>query len=1071
MSSTNAGLLSSTRRVLILLIVFAGGLAIHQQRTLAIDAATGPLGTNVDAVQNTNTFGLLGAGQNIGQVEGGRPGDPQVMTGGVPAVAEVNHPFVNPGGAGVGVAVGNVSPPAAGTAATPNRVDDHATHVAFVMIGQNPAPDVANPITQNRGVVPSATLFSSGYQTPFPNPVPAAGPALVALVFQQNNMVLGTEWVLGQGATVVNMSFGEPINEDFNGDGVLNPGPNPAQEFDIDGDGMLTLSNAFYQPGGNARRDGMNLAALYIDWRANNRQFGGTVVTSDVVFVEAGPEQGPPSNSTPDDAYNSIIVGMTGPRVAGGRFDQIHAGQLLNLPVAQGAPPGGGISRNRIDLVAPGAGRSGFAPFVGLNLATIDSNKDGTIGDTAINTGNGANQHVGTSFAAPHVAGVATMLEERGVAQGADYSRNHLVEKATLMNSASKHVLNQAGNASWTTRYESRANSLINPTSNAQSLDTQIGTGQLNAPAALRQYQAAFGASARSDMGVRLNTVNANANSGNIALFDGKDLKRGSLVTATLTWDRTVALTAPGANLTAVASYNATVPSNLDLQLINTATNAIVYQANSTVDNSEHVYFNVPADGKYALKVVNNSAGNAVQYGLAWSAGTSDGISFSVDGGLNSLGQPVVGRELAGARPANAAEGLLAPFGANKYPNDVNALGTAGGGYYPTEGEIFTSSVDGTNIERISGALGTKSRVGPHNAPPAAETLLGTSPRGVLGLVPNDNLNSLSYGYDGTSLLGLINRPTVLLFSVDTKSVGNLGTDVFFESALSPFGGAPANSLPTNPGGGDPGGEAAGDIYVSARFAPFGKYLSSNAATVADPNSNRLYIDESELGLQAPASGAIRPAAPDDLDALEMTSPLFIDVDGDGMHGDEVFFTLDKTSPTISGGGALKARDILVSTPADANDAQFNLNPANPFAAPNKFADGVLNMGLQADDVIDALALSDVTPLISAPFFLPLTNGLMNATLDEALFSLAPGSPTLSILSLISGRNFSAADVFYTNFTGNFLVYATAEELGLLAEDNLDALDVFLAVPEPSTLLLCLIWAAALRSGRQRRVR
>jgi hypothetical protein len=1093
--------------------------AIGPSSALAIDAATGPIGTNVDAIQNASTFGLLGTGVNIGQVEPGRPGDPQVMT---PAPApELNHNFVNPGGAAVGVADGNVSPPAAATPANLNRLDSHATEVAGVMNSQNPANAAA---LINRGVAPGAILFSSAYVNP------------AGAFFQQNNVVLGTEWVLGQGGAtvpVINYSFGEPINEDFNGNGVLDAGE------DVNTDGMLTLTNAFYQPGGNARRDGMNLAALYLDWRTNNRQVAGppaAVQAADVLFVMAGPEQGPPSNSTPDDAYNNIVVGMTQRRAAGGRFDQIHPGQLLNQPLAQGAGVGTPV-RNKIDLVAPGGnlvlpvpggaftvdtftdtnanglwntvfvdnnGSGGFdanEPYIDLdgsntyNAATepfIDANFDGirnegagadyyTNATEAINDNDGNLiinlQTTGTSFAAPHVAGVAAMLHQRGVAQGANYSTHHLVKKATLMNSASKHVLNQAGTASWTTRYENGVTPPPNPNtpaSTVQSLDSQIGTGQLNAVAALRQYQAATGNTARSDMGVNLNTVNPNANSGNIPLAGGQQLKRGSLVTATLAWDRTVALTAAGANLTAVGSYNATAPSNLDLQLVNTATNAVVFQANSTVDNAEHIYFNVPADGNYALRVVNNSGGNPVQYGLTWSAGTSDGIAFSVDGGINSLGQPIAGRGPAGARPANPAEGLFAPFGDNPYPNDVNALGTAGAGFFPTEGEIFTSSQNGTNMQRISGALGTKSRVGPHNAAPAAETLLGTSPRGVLGLVPNDNVNSLSWGYDGTSLLGLFDTTSALLFSVDTASVGAPGTNVNHQATLAGIGPAPVNPLPDNVAGGDPGGEAAGDIYVSPRFGPFGKYLSLNTAPVAPRNKNNLLIDEGDLGLQAPQNrGGLNTVGEDDLDALEMTSPLFVDQDGDGMHGDQVFFTLDQFSPTITGGGAgFAVEDVLVSSPADANDAQFNLNPIGNIAPAAKYADGRDHIGLMAGDVIDALVLSDVTPLISAPFFLPLTNGALDRGLDEALFSLAPGSPTLAMFG------YSAADIFYTDFDTLFFaqgedeyyytLFASAASLGLLPGDNVDALDIFRAVPEPSGVFLMLVGIAyLLRSGRR----
>jgi hypothetical protein len=216
--------------------------------------------------------------------------------------------------------------------------------------------------------------------------------------------------------------------------------------------------------------------------------------------------------------------------------------------------------------------------------------------------------------------------------------------------------------------------------------------------------------------------------------------------------------------------------------------------------------------------------------------------------------------------------------------------------------------------------------------------------------------------------------------------------------------------------------------------------------------------------------GATTPAAVDDLDALEMTSPLFVDRDGDGMHGDEIFFTLDQFSPTITGGLApFAVEDILVSRPQDPNDSQFQLNPIGNFAQATKYADGITHIGLQAGDIIDALVLSDVTPVIADPLFLPLTNGAVDAMFDEALFSLAPGSPTLSLFNLLLGRTLSAADVFYTDFTGSYTLFATAEELGLLPGgfglgginlgrgDNLNALDIFVAVPEPAALALLLL--------------
>lgn len=61
------------------------------------------------------------------------------------------------------------------------------------------------------------------------------------------------------------------------------------------------------------------------------------------------------------------------------------------------------------------------------------------------------------------------------------------------------------------------------------------------------------------------------------------------------------------------------------------------------------------------------------------------------------------------------------------------------------------------------------------------------------------------------------------------------------------------------------------------------------------------------------------------------------------------------------------------------------------------------------------------------------------------MFSLAPG-----LASLIN-NDLSAADVFFTDFSNSFGLYASHTSLGLEFGDNIDALAV---VPEPSTMLL-----------------
>lgn len=312
-------------------------------------------------------------------------------------------------------------------------------------------------------------------------------------------------------------------------------------------------------------------------------------------------------------------------------------------------------------------------------------------------------------------------------------------------------------------------------------------------------------------------------------------------------------------------------------------------------------------------------------------------------------------------------------------PNDVFSLGPLGLNL-PTEGEVFQSSgavlglpPDTTNIDRMPAAL-----------------------EGTFGLVPGDNIISLSYGLDSGN---------VLQFSVDPLAIGLPSTDVNFEALRN---------------------EAAGDIFKSVSFNDFGSYIEEHIAaghilSPANPPPNDLYRDDLELGLQAP------DPVEDDLDALEEADtgdPFWgVDVDGDGAvdPGKFAFFSLDAASPSV---GVASTSDILVSPGADI------------FAA---YASGVVDIGLQANDVLDALALSDVGSA-GRP------NGLLDIGADEALFSLQANSPTLGALGLSPG------DVFYTDFTGKFSLYASATDLGLEFDDELNALDIK-PVPEPTAIL------------------
>ena len=133
----------------------------------------------------------------------------------------------------------------------------------------------------------------------------------------------------------------------------------------------------------------------------------------------------------------------------------------------------------------------------------------------------------------------------------------------------------------------------------------------------------------------------------------------------------------------------------------------------------------------------------------------------------------------------------------------------------------------------------------------------------------------------------------------------------------------------------------------------------------------------------------------DDVDALTEHPPSFVD-DGDGVPEGTVFLSLSAGSPELAGLGASGAT-ILQSTGG---------GPPSVFLS---HAD----LGLTASDDIDAFCLSERT--------------------RDIVFSLAPGSPSLA--------GASAADLFMVlGAPGSFFPWATAANLGLLPQDDVNAL-------------------------------
>lgn len=167
-------------------------------------------------------------------------------------------------------------------------------------------------------------------------------------------------------------------------------------------------------------------------------------------------------------------------------------------------------------------------------------------------------------------------------------------------------------------------------------------------------------------------------------------------------------------------------------------------------------------------------------------------------------------------------------------------------------------------------------------------------------------------------------------------------------------------------------------------------------------NSNQQFINEGTLGLIPGFFG-------DDLNALEL----------DTSAAPFIYFSVDSLS--VNG---INSADILISNGTGSFGIFADLSDPNL-------------VGLDPGDDLDALALLDLG-----------TQGVLDPGIDLALFSISTFSPT----AIGFGGTFSPADILFTDFTGGFSIWAPAAEIGLRADDELNALDT--KIPVPSAILL-----------------
>lgn len=246
-----------------------------------------------------------------------------------------------------------------------------------------------------------------------------------------------------------------------------------------------------------------------------------------------------------------------------------------------------------------------------------------------------------------------------------------------------------------------------------------------------------------------------------------------------------------------------------------------------------------------------------------------------------------------------------------------------------------------------------------------------------LGLVGNDNIDGLS-----ANTLTPPDLAYYLVFSADRASVGQAGT---------PFNAAAANN------------QAASDLWRTLLTGNSPVAGMAGCIPFVVPPPHFLHRNQTAFNLIQTAPPGAAVAGPlDNIDAVEMD---VLDITGDNIHDFDVYFSLDPASPNLVASGA----DIYFA-PAGGAFGVFSFPPM---------------IGLLAADDIDSLVMWD-RGVLGAP----------NPGVDFALFSLAPGSPTLAMFGL------SPAMIFVTDFGGTFCPFVGPGQLGLQVADNIDGLDV-----------------------------
>lgn len=345
--------------------------------------------------------------------------------------------------------------------------------------------------------------------------------------------------------------------------------------------GATVIAYPFGWPLNGDSLDGSSWESRHLDFVARDK---------DVLFAISGNQESG-GYPLPTDSFNGLTVNAT-VMTGSGNYDQLAGWNNYSEAPVDG--------RCKPDLVAPGG------------YEYLPEQHPESIYTTTL--GGGFENVSGTSFSAPHVAGVAALLTQYGSENS--LSTNHNVLKSVLINSADKTTRDTSGD-DWL-QSEAYSDSFT-------PLDDELGAGQVCASAAYDQYRAGeHEPGTVADIGWDLNTITGEGSESEYHF--GQQLLGGSHLTATLVWDRRVILE-DDQNADGEFDYYDTdwltefMLDDLDINLYDDNDQPIGGSW-SSVDNVEHIHWLVPQDGTYYLAVefYQELDLSEVEYAFAWRA-------------------------------------------------------------------------------------------------------------------------------------------------------------------------------------------------------------------------------------------------------------------------------------------------------------------------------------------------------------------------------------------------------------------------------------------------------------------